>query len=225
MEKSFLTRFLPETACSDVGPFERVLHRSRADVGPGHDVDLDPEVRRVPHFRREVGGHDRPQFHDGVVTLFLHPACANDKAATVELQVLSVEEVHLANLGIERIDPKCCCPSAAVLQGNGQLQLDAVGIGDQREEFGELAVREGRRRGCRGHHRSLLWGVVDSAVPDANPTPIQAGGPSARASAALRNRESSVTSRPNQSGGENSAASSSEGNSTSATMRPASLPL
>lgn len=62
-----------------------------------------------------------------------------------------------------------------------------------------------------------------AAGPACQPSPAGAGRPN-RASDALDQRPSSVTSRPNQAGGTNAAAAAAEGNSTSTTRRPASAP-
>jgi DNA-binding transcriptional ArsR family regulator len=55
------------------------------------------------------------------------------------------------------------------------------------------------------------------------PSPVGSGRPN-RASDALDQRASSVTSRPNQAGGTKPAAAAAEGNSTSTTRKPASAP-
>src|SRR5215207_5141092 len=82
----------------------RALERRRADEPAGHRIHLDPEVRRLAEFRRELGRDDRAQLDDRVVALALHPARTDDEAAAIKREVGSVEEHDLADLRIEHVE-------------------------------------------------------------------------------------------------------------------------
>jgi hypothetical protein len=127
------------------------FERRRADEPSGHRVDLDPEAGRLAELARQIVGDDGPQLDDRVVALPLDTAGAHDKAAFVERQVWGIEEEHLADLSIERIDPQRTGRGSYVR--HRQLQLDAVSTFRQCQQLCGLLVGEPRRLlrgGCHG---------------------------------------------------------------------------
>ena len=78
------------------------------------------------------------------------PSSANDDAVSVERQVGRVEEEHLADLGVEWIDPQRGDGGDVIGLRHRELQLDAVGSLDQREQAGAILVGECAvsRAGC-----------------------------------------------------------------------------
>jgi hypothetical protein len=72
----------------------------------------------------------------------------------VEGQIGGVEEEHLADLGVQRVHAEGVDRGATFGVGDGQLQLDTVGVAGQVEDLLQLAVGQpmGSLR-CRGHGR------------------------------------------------------------------------
>jgi hypothetical protein len=92
-----------------------------------------------------VGG--RPQLDDRVVALALDAAGAHDDPRVLEREVRRVEEVHEADLRVERIETERLDGGALLTRVDAQLELDAVGLVHELEELDELLLRE---EGCRG---------------------------------------------------------------------------
>jgi hypothetical protein len=84
----------------------------------------------------------------------LHPACADDDAGCVQLEIGRVEEEDLADLRFERIEAECDYRGAMVGRGNRELELDAVRLARESEHARELVVREPRGGTC-GHPQTL----------------------------------------------------------------------
>ena len=87
-------------------------------------------------------GIDGTELHDDVSGPPLDPSCASDDAHGVEVQIGRVEEEHLANLRLERVEPERNDRGAMVGGGNRELQLDAVRLPRERKHLRELFVRE-----------------------------------------------------------------------------------
>jgi hypothetical protein len=67
-------------------------------------VDLDDELRQLAQVRRQFVGDDGPQFDHGIVVTALDPPSPRHDACLVEVEIGCVEEEHLTDLGLERID-------------------------------------------------------------------------------------------------------------------------
>ena len=67
-------------------------------------VDLDDEARGTAQVLGQLVGNDRPELDDGVVSLALHPAGADDDPSLVEGEIGGVEEEDLTDLGLERVE-------------------------------------------------------------------------------------------------------------------------
>jgi hypothetical protein len=89
---------------------------------------------------RHVAGNDQAQFDDRVVALPLDTACANDDTVLAEREIGRVEEEHLADLGIKRVEGERCDGRPLIRIRQGQLQLDAVGAFDERDQLLKLRV-------------------------------------------------------------------------------------
>ena len=81
----------------------------------------------------------------------------------VEGEVGGVEEVDLADLGVEGVHPQRGDGRAALGVGHRQLQLDAVGVGGQREQLLKLGVGEPTGSLLGRRHRQVLPGWWSSA--------------------------------------------------------------
>jgi hypothetical protein len=85
-------------------------------------------------------GYDWTQLHDRVVFLALHPAGARDHTCLGQAQIRSVEEIDLADLGVEGIEAEYACRCVVIRLGDGELELHAVGAFDQSQQLSELFV-------------------------------------------------------------------------------------
>ena len=116
----------------------------------------------------KLGWNDRPELDDGVVAFLLDPAGAGDHALLIERQARRVEEVNLADLGLQRVHVERLDGRALIRLGNRQLQLHAVGVVHQAEQLAQLIVRElracllGPGSGCGG--RRLAGSLVCAGV-------------------------------------------------------------
>jgi hypothetical protein len=131
---------------------ETALEGCRADVAPWHRVDLDDDVRRLPHVAGKISRFDRAEFDDGIGIPALDPSGAHHYTDLVEREVRGVEEERLADLSIQGIHGERGHGGPAARVGNGQFQLDAVGTRHQLQHLLEIIV--GQRlagRACRSH--------------------------------------------------------------------------
>ena len=102
------------------------LERCRAHVAAGEGVDLDDELGQLAQRGRQLGGDDRPQLDHRVVAATLHPPGPGDHAGLVEIEVGGVEEEHLTDLGVERVDTEGGRRRPVRVLRQRQLELDAV---------------------------------------------------------------------------------------------------
>ena len=114
------------TSRTDV--FGRPLIRRRAHVAARHGVDLHDDVARRAQLLGQIVGHHRPELHHAVVALALHTTGSGHETGLVEREVGRVEEEHLADLRVERIEVERDDRGALDLAGHGELELDAVGV-------------------------------------------------------------------------------------------------
>ena len=99
------------------------LEGRRADERSRHDVDLDLALGQAAEPLRQLVGHDGPQLHDRVVDPALHPASTHHDARLVEREVGGVEEEHLPDLGLERVEAQPPDRRTAAGLGNGDLEV------------------------------------------------------------------------------------------------------
>ena len=81
----------------------RALERRRAHVSAGHRVDLDDEVGRLAQLA-ELGRYDRAKLDDRGVARGPGPPARTTTPAWFSVEVGSVEEEDLADLGLERVE-------------------------------------------------------------------------------------------------------------------------
>ena len=135
------------------GPRARLrLERRRAHVPAGHRVDLHHDVRREAKLVRKAVRVDRTELHDRVARPSLDSPRTSNHADGVQIEVGCVEEEHLPDLCLERIEAEAGDRGSVVGGGNRELQLDAVRLLRELEELDELLVGES----LLGHHLSVL---------------------------------------------------------------------
>jgi hypothetical protein len=102
------------------------LERARAHEPAGHRVDLDGERRIPADVVGDLVRHHRTQLYHGVTAGVLDPPGAHHHAHGVQRQVRSVEEVHLPNVGVERVQLQRghACPVLGLR--NCELELHTV---------------------------------------------------------------------------------------------------
>ena len=149
-----------ERDVADLGVVDLRLQRARADERARYRVDLDDERRRLAQALRHLVRHDRPKLHDGVAALALHAPAANDDSGPVEVERGRVEEVHLPDLRVERVDAERSRGRVLVGLRHRQLQLHAVGAGRQLQQLFQLLIIERRSDGTRRRHAPSLIAAV-----------------------------------------------------------------
>ena len=157
---------------------EHALHGRRAHEATRHGVDLDHQVVRCP-LLLDVRGDHGPQLDHGVVPPPLDPASPGDHTDPVEGQVGGVEEVHLPDLRVERVDPQGRGRLPPVGVRHRHLELDAVRVPRQRQHLADLGIGESSRWLVRGdRHPSLpssTGGRAATTPPEHCPAPRGAG--------------------------------------------------
>jgi hypothetical protein len=135
----------------------RRFHRGRADIAAGHRVYLDAKAWGVPQLLRKLVRDDGAQLHHGVIYLALDPARTHHDPCLGEAQIWRVEEVDLADLGVEGIDSQCTHGRGVIGVRDGELELHAVGVLDKPQERSQLLIRE--------TFRGLSWTVLLHRAP------------------------------------------------------------
>ena len=101
---------------------------------------------------------------------------AGDDPRAIEREIGGVEEVHLADLGVDWVDGERLPGAAPVGQRHGELELDAVGLANLREKLGERLVGG---RDSRGHGHPLGFVAREAILAHAGfrftPVPHQPG--------------------------------------------------
>ena len=88
----------------DVRGRQRALHRPGAHEPSGHRIHLDAEARRLADLLRQLTRDHGAKLHHRVVALLPDAAGANDQTLLVQREIGRVEEVDLADLGVEWVD-------------------------------------------------------------------------------------------------------------------------
>src|SRR4029453_1723052 len=103
-------------------------------------VDLDAGIWRAAQLRREVVGVDRPKLHHRVTRPPLDPTRTYHDAGPVQIEAGCVEEEDLPDLGFQRAEAACRYRSTMIVRGEGELELDTVGLLRQLEHPREILV-------------------------------------------------------------------------------------
>ena len=101
----------------------------------------------MPQLLPELIGHDRSQLDDRIAVLTLTPPGPDHDAGVVQRQLGRVEEEDLPHLRVERIDAQRRAGAGPGGLGQRELQLDAVGTLDEREDLGQFLVCQVLERG------------------------------------------------------------------------------
>ena len=130
------------------------LQPSRAHEPAGDRVDLDAEPAETPDVLADLLGVERAQLDYRIAGAPLDPARAHDDARLVEREVGRVEEHHLADLGIQRVEPELANRGALLGGGDGELELDRVRAAQEAHQLRELRVAQAGPCGGLGGHGS-----------------------------------------------------------------------
>ena len=150
------------------------LQPSRAHEATGDRVDLDAEPAEPPDVFADLLGVERAQLDHRIADAPLDPARAHDDARPVERQLGRVEEHHLADLGIQRVEPERADRRALLGGGDGELELDRVRAAQEAHHLRELRIGQAGRTGVLvampsssargGPHHHPVWMKSASAA-------------------------------------------------------------
>lgn len=132
------------------------LQPSRAHEPARYRVDFDAEPAETPDAFADLAGVERAQLDHRIAHTPLDPARAHDDARPVELKVGRIEEDHLPDLGIQRIEAERADRRTLLGGGDSELELDRIRAAQEAHHLHELRVGQGRANGSLcGHRRSL----------------------------------------------------------------------
>ena len=112
---------------------------------PGIASTSTPRLGDCRRCDGKVVGNHRAELHDRVAALALDPAGPRDDTDLVERQIGRVEEEHLADLRVERVQLQVVDRSPVLRHRHRQLQLDAVRALHQLQDLLEILARQVRR--------------------------------------------------------------------------------
>ena len=155
-------RIASRTSAFDAFPFIDAEHT----YPPGIASTSTPTARRATNVLGKLVRNDRSQLHDGVTRPALDPARADRDAALVERELGSVEEEHLPDLRLERIELEGGDRRSLLALRDGQLQLDAVRAAHERDAAcaSSSADSSVSRLRLGGHDCSLLRRSSESRI-------------------------------------------------------------